>query len=82
MFQFLFKYPSTVFTKGQFALLSSWPAWLLPVLIVAAAARLALLIRLRLRDAGLELRGWRAWVIWGMQSAFVALVLCCCGSRP
>ncbi len=75
MLQFLFKYPSTVFAKGQFALLSSWPAWLLLVLIAAAAGGLALLIRLRLRDAGLELRSWRAWVIWGMQSALVALVL-------
>ena len=35
MFQFLFKYPSPVFTKGRFVLLSTWPKWLLPVLIVA-----------------------------------------------
>ena len=75
MSQFLFKYPSTVFTKGQFALLGSWPAWLLPVLIVAAAGGLALLIRGRLRHAVPELRGRRAWVIWGMRSALVALVL-------
>ncbi len=33
MFQFLFKYPSPVFTKGRFVLLSAWPAWLLPVLL-------------------------------------------------
>ena len=50
MFQFLFKYPSPVFTKGRFVLLSAWPAWLLPVLIVAAASSLALLIRWRLRE--------------------------------
>lgn len=75
MFQLLFKYPSTVFTKGRFVLLSSWPAWLLPVLIVAAAGGLALLIRWRLRDAAPHVRGWRAWVVWGMQSAFVALIL-------
>ena len=31
MFEFFFKYPSPVFTKGRFVLLSTWPAWLLPV---------------------------------------------------
>src|SRR5580704_15374223 len=75
MFQFFFKYPSPVFTKGRFVLLSSWPAWLLPVLIVAAVGGLALLVRWRLRDAAHTLRSWRAWVVWGMQSAFIALIL-------
>ena len=39
MFQFLFKYPSPVFTKGHFVLLGSWPAWLLPVFILLACRR-------------------------------------------
>jgi len=51
MFQFLFKYPAPVFSKGRFVLLGAWPAWLLPVLIIAAASSLALLIRWRLRQA-------------------------------
>ena len=75
MFQFLFKYPSLVFTKGRFVLLGAGPAWLLAVLAVAAAGGLALLIRWRQRTATVELRTWRAWAIWGMQSAMVALVL-------
>ena len=75
MFQLLFKYPSPVFTKGRFVLLGAWPAWLLPVLIVAAAGGLALLIRWKQRTATVELRTWRAWAIWGMQSVMVALVL-------
>jgi uncharacterized membrane protein len=75
MFQFFFKYPSPVFTKGRFVLLSAWPAWLLLALIVASACGLALLVRWRLRDVAPNLRSWRAWVVWGMQSAFVALVL-------
>jgi hypothetical protein len=75
MFQFLFKYPSPVFAKGVVVLLSAWPAWLLPVLIVASAGGLALLVRWRLHDAAPKLRSWRAWTVWGMQSAFVALVL-------
>jgi len=75
MFQFLFRYPSPVFTKGRFVLLGAWPAWLLPVFILIAAAGIALLIRGRLRDAAPKLKGWRAWVIWAMQSALVALIL-------
>jgi uncharacterized membrane protein len=75
MFQFLFKYPVPVFTKGQFVLLAGWPAGALAVLIVAAAGGLALLIRWRLRRATPELRSWRGWLIWGLQSAFVALAL-------
>ncbi len=75
MFQLLFKYPSTVFIKGRFMLLSAWPAWLLPILILAAAGGLALLLRSRMRDAVPMLRGWRATAVWGMQSALIALIL-------
>ena len=66
MFEFFFKYPSPVFTKGRFVLLSAWPAWLLPVLIVVAAGGLALLVRWRLRDAAPTLRSWRAWAVSGI----------------
>src|SRR5437588_6076418 len=75
MFQFLFTYPSAVFRKGQFVLLGKVPGWLLVAAMVAAAIGLALLIRWKLRNAAPELRNWRAWVIWGIQSALVALVL-------
>ena len=56
MFQLLFEYPSTVFTKGHFVLLSSWPGSLLPILIVAAAGGLAFLIRNRVREAERNLK--------------------------
>jgi uncharacterized membrane protein len=75
MFQFLFKYPIPVFTKGRFALLSAWPAWLLLVLIVVSTAGLALLIRWRMRDPSTKLTSRRAATIWIMQSVFVALLL-------
>jgi hypothetical protein len=41
MFEFLFKYSPTVFRKGEFIFLSGWPFWLLPLLVLAAAAALA-----------------------------------------
>ena len=75
MFQFFFKYPSAVFRKGQFVLLATWPAWLLAVTIGAAAIGLGVLIYWKLRQAAPEVRSWRGWVIWGIQSAFLALVL-------
>jgi hypothetical protein len=81
MFQFLFKYPSPVFTNGRFVLLGAWPAWLLPVMIAAGAGGLAMLIGWRLRRATLMpgaatgLRSWRAWLVWALQSAMLALVL-------
>ncbi len=75
MFQLLFRYPSPVFSKGRFVLLGSWPAWLLPALIVIISVGLAFLIRRNLRNAAPNLRNWRAWAIWGMQSALIALIL-------
>src|SRR3984957_6734923 len=75
MFEFFFKYPRSVYTRGQFALLGAWPKWMLLVLILAAAAGLAWLIRSRMAQAAPALRGWRAWVIWGLQTALAALVL-------
>jgi hypothetical protein len=75
MLQFLLKYPIPVFTRGRFVLLSTWPVWLLPVLVVIASGGLALLIRGRWTQASPNLRGWRRWMIWGMQSAMLALLL-------
>jgi uncharacterized membrane protein len=75
MFEFLFKYPRSVYTRGQFALLGAWPTWVLVLLILAAAAGLAWLIRSRLAEAAPMIRGWRAWVIWTLQTLLAALVL-------
>jgi len=75
MFEFFFKYPRSVYERGQFALLGAWPKWVLVVLILAAAAGLAWLIRSRLAQAAPVMRGWRAWFIWGLQTLLAALVL-------
>lgn len=73
MFEFLFKYPAAVFEKGSFVWLAGWPAWLLIAVIAGAVGGLGFLL-LRRRNTGV-LRGYRAFAIWGLQSALVALLL-------
>src|ERR1700678_3699065 len=75
MFEFFFKYPQSVYTRGQFALLGAWPKWMLVALILAAAVGLALLIRSRFRQAAPIMQGLRAWVIWGLETLLVAVLL-------
>src|SRR5579872_1587658 len=75
MFEMFFKYPRSVYERGHFALLAAWPAWVLVLLIAAAAVGLAWLIRSHLALAAPIMRSWRAWIIWGLQSLLAALVL-------
>src|SRR6202041_3220456 len=75
MFEFFFKYPRSVYARGEFALLGAWPKWMLALLILAAAAGLAWLIRSRLSQAAPVMHSWRAWVIWGLQTLLAALLL-------
>ena len=75
MFEFFFKYPRSVYARGQFALLGAWPTWVLALLILVAALGLAWLIRARLAQAAPVMRGWRVWVIWGLETLLAALVL-------
>jgi len=75
MFEFLFKYPRAVFSKGQIVLLGAWPKWILVLLILAAAAGLAWLIRSRLPQAAPTVRNWKAGAIWLLQSSLAALLL-------
>jgi hypothetical protein len=75
MFQFFFKYPIPVFSKGQFVLLGAWPGWVLLLLMVASTAGLALLIRSRLPQAAPNISKWRAGAVWLLQSLLIATVL-------
>ncbi len=75
MFEFFFKYPRSVYARGQFALLGAWPEWVLVLLILAAAVGLALLIRSRRSQAAPVMRGWRSWIIWGLQTLLAASLL-------
>ena len=71
MFEFLFKYPSSIFAKGKFVLLSPWPVWLLVLLVVIAGAGLFW----NLRERRAFLSNGRSLAIWVAQTALIALVL-------
>ena len=87
MFEFFFKYPIPVFTKGKYILLGAWPGWLLALLFVVCTGGLAWLIWRRMAEVAPRLRSanpgepslpktsWRVWLIWGLESAMVALLL-------
>jgi len=75
MFEFLFKYPLSVFSKGTFVLLGSWPRWVLMAALMGTAGLLAWAIwhnRTRLTSS---ISGSRAVIVWALQSALVALLL-------
>src|SRR5580658_6105636 len=71
MFELLFKYPASLFHKGQFVFLTPWPLWLLAVAILAAAAALFWHVR---RNHGM-LSGARPIGIWLLETGMVALLL-------
>ena len=75
MFEFFFKYPISVFSKGHFILLSAWHGWVLLLLIAASVAGLGWLIRSRLPEAAPKLRTWRAGLVWALQSLLITLLL-------
>src|SRR5271154_4705202 len=74
MFELLFKYPLTVFSRGSFVLLGGWPKWLLIVAIVAAAVGLGLLIRQRAKGS-VRVAGARPAAVWLLQTALASVLL-------
>jgi uncharacterized membrane protein len=72
MFEFLFKYPATVFSKGQFVFLGAWPVWVMLLLVAAGGGTLGWLVWRRRSRAGSPLRSATVWLL---QTAFVALLL-------
>jgi hypothetical protein len=71
MFELFFKYPASLFHRGQFVLLSPWPLWLLLIAILVAAALMWWHVR---RNHGL-LTGMRPAAIWLLETALIALIL-------
>ncbi|MGC2660770.1 MAG: hypothetical protein WA324_22670 [Bryobacteraceae bacterium] len=75
MFEFLFKYPPSVFSKGTFVLLGSWPRWLLIIAMSAGAGSLAWLLWRNRTRLATPIQRTRAGAIWLLQSAAIALLL-------
>lgn len=75
MFEFLFKYPLSVFSKGTFVLLGSWPRWSLLLTVLVVAAALGWIFWVKRNKLAPGLRGTRSLVLWGLQSAMLALLL-------
>ena len=71
MFELLFKYPASIFHKGQFVFLTPWPVWVLAIAILAAAGALFWHVR---RNHGM-LSGARPVAIWLLESGLIALIL-------
>jgi uncharacterized membrane protein len=75
MFEFLFKYPASAFSRGELVLLANWPKWVLGILLLATSAGFALLLRAKLPKTIPALRSWRMAVLWSLQTALAALLL-------
>ncbi len=75
MFEFLFKYPASAFSRGELVLLAGWPKWILAALILAVSGGLALLLRSKFPRTVPTLRNWRMGVLWLVQSVLAALLL-------
>ena len=79
MFEFLFKYPWTAFSKGSIVWLGFGPVRVLPLTILLGAAMLGwMLWRKRFGTGALA----RTAVVWALQTAFVALLLAIWFRRP
>jgi hypothetical protein len=72
MFEFLFKYPSTVFHQGTFLLASGWPVWLLVLGVIAVAGGLGMLVW---RKRSARMGNIKAGLVWLLQTALAAVLL-------
>lgn len=71
MIELLFKYPLSVYRKGDFLFASGWPAWLLLLLVIAAGA--ALYVNLDRSRSRLSRNQQLA--LWGLQAVMAAVAL-------
>lgn len=75
MFEFLFKYPASLFSKGSLVLLGTWPIWILIAAVGAAVLGLGWAIYRRQKSAADSVRGPKSVIVWVLQSLLIALIL-------
>ncbi len=75
MFEFLFKYPAAVFSKGNFLLLGSWPRSMLFLAIVLGAAALGFAIWRKRNQLAPSMRAPRIVALWALQSTLLAALI-------
>lgn len=74
MFEFLFKYPAAVFSRGTLVLLGSWPLWSLGAAILLAAAGLWYWIH-RNASGSARISSVRSIAVWLLQTLLASLLL-------
>jgi uncharacterized membrane protein len=75
VFPAFFKYPLSLFSKGEFVFLSPWPRWLLGLGIAAIAVGLALLMIRHLPPGASRPMRARAGLIWFLQTLLMSALL-------
>ena len=73
MFELLFKYPASLFSKGQFVFLAGWPLWALGVCLAVAAIALAYPFWREHRSHTDTLSGVRSAGLWLLQTLLVTV---------
>src|SRR5947207_10849143 len=73
MFEFLFKYPEAVFSRGTFVLLGGWPIWSLALAILAAAAGLGWVVWQRAGSG--RVAGAKSAAVWLLQTLLASVLL-------
>jgi uncharacterized membrane protein len=74
MFEFLFKYPLSIYRQGTFIFLAGWPIWLMGLGVLAAAGVLGFLIW-RQSSGSTRMGVVRRTSVWVLQTALAALLL-------
>src|SRR5579871_2509873 len=74
MFEFLFKYPSSVFSKGTFVLLAGVPKWVLAAAVIGIAIALAAVVQRRAAGSA-RVMGVRKAAVWVLQTLMAAVLL-------
>jgi uncharacterized membrane protein len=74
MFEFFFKYPQAVFSRGNFVLLGGWPKWLMLAGVIGVAVVLAYLVRKRAAGST-RVNTARQASVWLLQTLLAAILL-------